>query len=138
LVGRPGCENAAVSARRDLRREEGRTVWLYVLSHAHGAKPGITRASDLEERRAEVERAAGLPIELVAGWRFEDRYDARFVEGQALALLREHRTFGEWHSCDAATVIAALERAMEESGMRGERLAVLPERRPARPRGRAW
>jgi Meiotically up-regulated gene 113 len=107
---------------RPSRRTPG-PAWLYVLSHAHGAKPGITGATTPEERRAEIERASGVGIELVAVWRFPLRADARRVEGQVHRELRDHRTFGEWHSCDAATVVEAIEHAIEVAGVSADRVA---------------
>lgn len=82
--------------------------------HAHAVKVGMT-CGPPEARRLDIERAAGIAVEHVAAFPVKARSRARVIEAWALHRLREHRTFGEWHSCDVATALAVVEWAVERA-----------------------
>jgi hypothetical protein len=79
-------------------------AYVYVFRHSQGTKVGMTRQSP-EQRRDDLQKAAGIPIEIVAVFPMPNKQRALIVEAWALQRLRRHRTFGEWHSCSTEHVV---------------------------------
>lgn len=87
---------------------------VYVFQHAHGVKVGITRMGP-EERRADLERSAGIPIEHVASWLIESHGRALNIERWIHHKLDEHRAFGEWFDCPLEHVLEVSEWAVAKA-----------------------
>lgn len=89
-------------------------AYVYVFKHSHGVKVGLTTRTP-GERLLDLQRESGMEIEHVASFGVKDRQRARIVEAWALHELREHRTFGEWHSCDPDKAVEAMRWAVEHA-----------------------
>lgn len=85
---------------------------VYVIRGDHGVKVGLT-ILPVEVRRADLERAAGVRLDVHATFEFDSRTRAYLVAQVAHWLLRDTRTIGEWFSCSASDAAAVIQRIVD-------------------------